>query len=217
MIKNLSDIQNKNIAIGFFGISYKNNYNHWMGWKTNPDWRNTNYKSSLYKLLVKNNNNIKHFLSTYQHDLENELLSDFNPQAYKLNNFQEGSWVYYRHCRFKEVLNLFPDYFDYYIMTRFDLSFNYDNLFNCKISDSSINVTSKHGVGEDIDLQCDYFYMFDQTMLEIFKSFINTLPPDNGDICYYHKLHRLKNAPRFSYMIDGSYYSHNCPIWRIVR
>jgi len=217
MIRTLSQIQNKNIAVGLFGISYQNNYHHWMGWKTNPDWRKTNYKDSLNRLLIENNNNIEHFLSTYHHELENELLLDFNPTKYKFNNFEKGSWVYYRHLRFQEVLNLFSDIFDYYIVTRFDLSFNYDILYNCKISDYTINVTSKHGVGEDTELQCDYFYMFDRTMLQVFRDFIINLPQDNGDICYYHKLHRYDNTPTFSYMIDGSYYSHNCPVWHIVR
>jgi|694.fasta_scaffold00807_6 hypothetical protein len=217
MSTTLRNFKNKNIATGFFGISYKNDYNHWMGWKTNPDWRKTNYKNSLYKLLIDNQNNVDHFFSTYHHSLENELLLDLNPKNFKFNDFMDGSWVYYRHCRFKELLSLFNDNYDYYIITRFDLSFNTEELLNCKIEDKKINVTSKHGYGSDTELSCDYFYMFDNSMLEQFRYFINNLPPDNGDFCYYHKLHRYENCPPFSYMIDGSYYSHNCPIWSIVR
>jgi hypothetical protein len=214
---NLIDIKNKNIAVGLFGISYRENYNHWMGWKTNPDWRKTNYKHTLYKILKDNNNNVDHFFSTYHHEAEQELLSDFKPKAYKLNNFDSGSWVYYRHCRFKETLDLFDTNYDYYIMTRFDLSFIVEGLFRCQIESESINVTSKHGYGNDTELACDYFYVFDKSMLDSFRLFINTLPPDNGDLCYYHKLHRYPNCPNFSYMIDGSYYSHNCPVWKLVR
>lgn len=217
MIINLCEIKNKNIAVGLFGISYKNDYDHWMGWKTNPDWRKTNYKDTLYKTLIENNNQVDHFLSTYHHEAEDALLSDFKPKAYKFNDFTAGSWVYYRHCRFKEALNLFDPTYDYYIMTRFDMSFIMDGLSRCKVEDKSINVTSKHGYGGDTELSCDYFYMFDRSMLDTFRIFIDNLPPDNGDFCYYHKLHRYNNCPKFSYMIDGSYYSHNCPVWILVR
>ena len=213
----LIDIRNQNIGIGLFGISYKNDYNHWMGWKTNPDWRKTNYKDSLYKVLTDNGNNVDHFFSTYHHSLEDELLSDFKPKTYLFNNFEEGSWVPQRHKRFKEVLKLFDINYDYYIITRFDLSFKMDGLKQCNIASQSINVTSKHGYGDDRELACDYFYMFDRSMLETFRNFIDNLPPDNGDLCYYHKLPRYNNSPPFSYMIEGSYYSHNCPAWSLVR
>jgi hypothetical protein len=217
MISSLINIKNQNIAVGLFGISYKKDYNHWMGWKTNPDWRKTNYRNTLHKILKDNNNNIDHFLSTYHHEDEEELLSDFKPKSYILNNFDSGSWVYNRHCRFKETLNLFDANYDYYIMTRFDLSFIIEELSRCQVESESINVTSKHGIGADTEVLCDSFYIFDNSMLESFRIFINNLPPDNQDIGYYHKLHRYPNSPKFSYMIDGSYYSHNCPVWKFVR
>ena len=198
----LSQIKNKNIAVGFFGISYMKSYKHWMGWETNPDWRKTNYKETLYNILLNSNNNIDHYLSTYHNDLENELLSYFNPINCKLNDF---------------ILNIFQNHYDYYIMTRFDLSFDYDVLSMCNIKNSAINVTSKHGYGTDTELLCDYFYIFDNSMLKPFTVFIENLPPDNGDLCYYHKLHRYENSPTFAYMIEGSYYSHNCPLWKITR
>jgi hypothetical protein len=213
----ISDIKNKKIAVGLFGISCRSDYNHWMGWKTNPDWRKTNYRDSLYKILVDNGNSVDHFFSTYHHDSEKQLLLDLQPKAYKFNEFMDGSWVPQRHSRFKEVLNLFDSTYDYYIITRFDLSFKLEGLSNCNIEDQVINVTSKHGYGDDIELSCDYFYMFDASMLDTFRTFIANLPPDKGDLCYYHKLHRYDNAPKFSYMIDGSYYSHNCPVWTLVR
>jgi hypothetical protein len=217
MISSLINIKNQNIAVGLFGISYKKDYNHWMGWKTNPDWRKTNYRNTLHKILKDNNNNVDHFLSTYHHEDEEELLSDFKPKSYILNNFDSGSSVYNRHCRFKETLNLFDANYDYYIMTRFDLSFIIEELSRCQVESESINVTSKHSLGEDTEVLCDSFYIFDNSMLESFRIFINNLPPDNQDIGYYHKLHRYPNSPKFSYMIDGSYYSHNCPVWKFVR
>lgn len=217
MISNLVDIKNQNIAVGLFGISYKKDHNHWMGWKTNPDWRKSNYKNTLHKILKDNNNNVDHFLSTYHHEIEEELLHDFNPKAHILNNFASGSWIYNRHCRFKEILNLFDTNYDYYIMTRFDISFIIEELSRCQVDSESINVTSKHGMGDDRELLCDCFYIFNRSMLESFRIFINNLPEDNGDIAYYHKLHRYLNSPNFSYMINGSYYSHNCPVWRLVR
>jgi hypothetical protein len=213
----IKEIKNTDIAIGFFGISYMENYNHWMNWKTNPDWRKTNYKDTLYKILSDSNNKINHFFSTYYSKLENELLKDLSPKAYKFNEFTDNSWVNSRHNRFKETLDLFTEEYEYYILTRFDLSFKQKELIECNICKKHINVTSKHGYGTNTELLCDYFYIFDNSMLNIFKTFIHNLPPDNGDYAYYHKLHTYKNAPNFSYMIEGSYYSHNCPVWTIIR
>ena len=210
------NIINTNIAIGLFGISYMENYNHWMNWKTNPDWRKTNYKTTLYKTLSDQSNNIDHYFSTYYNPLENDLIAFFNPIKYQLNDFIDKEWAASRHERFKEVLNFFPDTYEYYIMTRFDLSFDPNVLLNSNIDTSSINVTSRHWYGEE-EVLCDYFYIFHISMLNTFKNFINNIPPADKDLCYYHRLHKHNNAPKFSYMIDGIYYSHNCPLWNIIR
>jgi len=220
---NIKDIVGKKIAVGFFGISYRENYNHWMGWSTNIDWNKTNYKDSLLRLLKESDNEVHHFFSTYHSEKENELLSELKPRDYKFTDFvcnkNNKGWIIDRHNRFKETINLFTEDYDYYIMTRFDLSFNYEKLLECEIKDSGVNVTSKHGIGEDTELICDYFYVFNGCVLKDFQHFINNLPKleDTTDIGYYHKLHRYENSPKFNYMIDGSYYSHNCPVWKIMR
>lgn len=217
----LEDIRNKRIAVGFFGISHKQSYKHWMGWITNIDWRTTNYRESLLRVLLDRNNEVDHYFSTYYNDTSDELINTLKPYACKFSVFNDNkekdTRVFDRHSRFKETLNLFKDDYDYYIMTRFDLSFNHDNLLGCNIQNSSINITSKHGSGSNKELICDFFYAFDNSMLKTFRKFIDGLPPDNGDIGYYHKLHTYKNGPAFSFMIDGIYYSHNCPVWSIIR
>lgn len=217
------EISHKKIAIGLYGISYRSNYNHWMGWKTNVDYRSTNYQDSLLKVLRENNNTIDHYFSTYNSELNSNILQTFSPKKYLFNNFQDNtkdkSWVIHRHNRFKETINLFEPGYDYYIVTRFDLSFNENILKDCKVQQDTINVTSKHGIGNDHDLICDYFYIFSCSMLERFRDFINNLQPpeDIMDIGYYHKLHRYPNSPPFSFLMDGVYFSHNCPLWRIIR
>lgn len=218
----LSEITQKKIALGMFGISYKENYNHWMGWITNIDWRKTNRKDSLVKLLEDNGNTIDNYFCSYHSELTKELLEDLKPKKYILENFQDPKentgWIENRHSMVKNTLNLFDSGYDYYILTRFDASFNYDALKICKIEEG-INVTSKHGLGDDKELITDYFYIIHSSAIETFRNFINNLnPPKNTlDIAYSHKLHRYENAPRFFFMLDGSYYSHNCPLIQIVR
>lgn len=216
------ETKNKKVAVGLFGISRRKQYKHWMGWNTDIDWRKSNYKETILKTLLESNNTVDHYFSTYHSDTEEELLDSLKPIAYKFNDFScntiDNSWVIDRHRRFQETIGLFPSDYDYYIMTRFDLWFNPETLPILNFDNSGINVTSKHGCGEDTELSCDYFYIFDNKMLEPFKKFINNLPPPaNEDICYYHKLARYENSPKFCYLLDGYYYSHNCPLWRILR
>lgn len=217
----LDEIKNKRVAVGLFGISYKQSYKHWMGWITNVDWRTTNYRTSLLKLLTDSGNTVDHYFSTYHNQMADELIDELKPKACKFSVFDDNqekdTRVFDRHSRFKETLNLFKDDYDYYVMTRFDLSFDYNELTGCKVANSSINITSKHGSGSNNELICDFFYIFDNSMLGTFREFIGRLPPDNGDIGYYHKLHTYENGPKFSFMIDGMYYSHNCPVWSIIR
>lgn len=218
----LCDIKNKRIAVGLFGISYRQSYNHWMSWTTNIDWRRSNYSQTVLRTLKESPNEVDHFMSTYHSDKESEILEHFNPKGYKLNEFEcdlkEKSWVKKRHERFLETMELFPEVYDYYLMTRFDMHFSEECLLRCDMKEDSVNVTSKHGVGKDMELICDCFYIFGKDQLEPFRSFLRRLPPpDNLDICYYHKLHRYENAPKFSFLLEGAYYSHNCPLWRVLR
>ena len=216
----LCEIKDKRIAIGMYGISYLPEYNHWMNWKCKIDWRNGNYKDTMHDILSKSNK-VDHYLSTYHSDLENELLSDFSPVGYKFTDYtcskDNKTWVLDKHNRIKEILGLFNDSYDYYIITRFDLDFSYDQLVKCNISNSSINVTSKHGCGKDKELICDSLYIFDNSMFNSFKSLIHDTTPKGNDHWYYHNLHRQKKCPKISYMIEGSYYSHNSPVWKIKR
>jgi hypothetical protein len=217
MTINLQNLKNSNIAVGFFGISYLKEYNHWMSWKTNPDWRKSNYKTTLYEILAERNNKIDHYFSTYHHELEQELIDFYRPKNYLFNEFENGKRGISRHKRFTETIGLFENNYDYYIMTRFDIYFKYEQLLNCNISNSSINVTSKHGCGNDMNLLCDSFYFFNNSMLDIFKCFLENIEVGEEEGFAYHILHRKPNAPDFSYMIEGSYYSHNCPVWTIIR
>lgn len=217
------EIKDKNIAVGMYGISYLPDYKHWMKqWKPSVDWRNSNYNDTLLKILTENKNTIHHYFSTYHSEIEKELLADFHPVNYKFTDYtcnrENGSWALDRHSRLKETLNMFTEgCHDYYILTRFDLYFSCDHLSRCEVKESRLNVTSKHTHGNDTECICDNLYIFDKSVLSPFRSFVETLRPKKGDFSYYHKMHRLDNCPEISCMIDGSYYSHNCPVWKIKR
>jgi hypothetical protein len=186
-----------------------------MGWKTHINWSNSNYRDTILKTLYSNGNSVDHYMSTYGHEREEELIRDFNPKKYIIKKFDNSCKSRLRHERFKEVLDLFDENYDYYIMTRFDLEFSMECLRRCEIKQGSINVTSKHGLGEDRELVCDNFYLFERESLLGFRKFIGELP--KIDDFYSLRLHRYENSPEFSFLIEGSYYSHNCPLWRIVR
>ena len=63
-MKFFSEVKDKKIAVGLFGMSYKENYKHWMGWVANVDWKVSNYKDTVLKLLNESNNQVDHFFPT---------------------------------------------------------------------------------------------------------------------------------------------------------
>tara|TARA_Y100000004_G_C8950856_1_gene428474 strand:+ start:2403 stop:3071 length:669 start_codon:yes stop_codon:yes gene_type:complete len=219
----LSDIKNKKIAVGLFGISYRQNYQHWMGWNTNIDWRKANTHSALIPFFAEKNE-VDTYITTYHSDLDLDLLRDFSPKSYIFNDFQcnkaEKTWVRDKHLRFKEtlwLLNRSKIAYDYYVITRFDFDFRMNYFRNGKFDHEAINVTAQWCVGEDCSFVDDCFFIFHKSMLPSFTRLIESLPPDNGDIAYYHKLHKYPNSPKFSFLIDGSYWSHTCPALQVVR
>ena len=219
----LSDIQNKKIAVGLYGISYRQNYQHWMGWVTNIDWRKANVHTELVPFL-KEKNNVQVCINTYHSPFDSELVKDFDSKTYVFKNFkcnkEDKTWVRDKHLRFKETLDLlqyaYSDY-DYFVITRFDFMFNMDYFKNGNIDDECINVTAKWCVGESCDFIDDCFYIFNRKMFKEFKKLIFSLPEDRGDIAYYHKLHTYPMSPKFSFLIDGAYWSHTCPALQVVR
>lgn len=212
-----SELKNRSVAVGLFGVSYKESYDHWMGWKTRVDWRRSNYKDTVLSLLLSGGNKVCHYLATYTHELVDELVCDFSPKKKMFGEFGDCENFIGRHRRFGEVLDLFDEDHDYYIITRFDLCFSMDALSECEIKEGAINVTSKHSAGEDRDMICDNFYVFDRASLEGFKNFIKGLKESELSNLYSLVLDRYENSPEFSFLLDGSYYSHNCPLWGIVR
>ena len=217
-MKFFSEVKDKKIAVGLFGMSYKENYNHWMGWKTNIDWKVSNYKETVFRLLAESNNKIDHFFSTYDSERNDELLSDFNPIKYKFtplgaNNPTSKKPAVPRNRRFRETIDLIPSHYDYYLITRFDLGFSEEYLLQAEIDDNSINVSSIWCAGNECNDVCDNFYIISNNYFTTFKDFVHSIP----EATCYHTIHRMDNSPKFSFMIEGEYYSHTCPMYQSLR
>lgn len=212
------EIKNKKIAAGLFGIHYKEGYNHWMGWVTNIDWKTSNYKDTVLKLLNESGNRVDHYFSTYESPKSGDLLLDFTPIKYKFTPFGSNKPTnktpsVFRHNRFKETLNLIPEGYDYYLITRFDLKFSPEHLLQAEVNDDAVNVSSRWCSGDKCDDVCDNFYIISNRYFNIFKDFINNIPEHT---CY-HTINRMDNKPEISFMIEGEYYSHTCPMYQTLR
>ena len=158
-----SDIQNKKIACGLFGISYRSNYKHWMGWNTNIDWRKANTHTKLIPFM-REHNDVDVFFSTYNNEMNESIISDFGPKSYIFNDFvcnnKNKTWVSDKHKRFKETVVLLDEHkddYDYFVITRFDFNFNMNYFRNGKIDNECINVTAKWCVGDDCKFIDDCF------------------------------------------------------------
>tara|TARA_Y100001937_G_C7125438_1_gene334675 strand:+ start:1585 stop:2268 length:684 start_codon:yes stop_codon:yes gene_type:complete len=223
-MKFFEECKNKKVALCYFGISYKENYDHWMEtWFNGVDWRESNYKQTLDVYLENSGHDVDVFLSTYNSPLNEELVRDLKPKKTKFNDFVErdpavesDSRRYsqsFRNYRFKEVLNLVPpNEYDFVILTRFDLMFK-EALGTIVVDPEAVNVSSVMCMGENCILVCDNFYIIPSSIHNEFVKFVNELP-DNSDS---HLWHKEKSSLKFSYMIEGEYCSHNHPIYRINR
>jgi len=241
MPKFFEEYKNKKIALCFFGISYKENYDHWMNdWFISVDWRQNNYRETLFHLLNESNHSVDVFFSTYNSPLNQELVMDLNPKNMVFNDFithpsdedvkkyqttlQTHAFIQ-RNRRFKEVINLVPkDEYDFIIMTRFDLHL-LEQLAIINVDTQSLNV-SRWCEGGNCTEICDNFYIIPKGAVEDFVNFIESIPDDYS----YHYLHKLEGCPDINYMfdisnrissysnmIDGEHWSHNCPVYRIRR
>jgi len=212
MPKFFEEYKNKKIALCFFGISYKENYDHWMAdWFNGVDWRQNNYRETLFHLLDESNHSVDVFFSTYNSPLNQELLMDLKPKNMVFNDFvahpsDEDIKKYdihpldrmphafiQRNRRFKEVINLVPkDEYDFIIMIRFDLHL-LEQLAIIDVDTQSLNVSSRWCNGEHcFDDQgrpqqiCDNFYIIPKGVVEDFVNFIESIPDDYS----YHHLHQ---------------------------
>jgi len=72
----------KKIALLLFGISYKENYQHFSGRKMKIDYKNSleNYNKFIFEYYKKLGYEIDVFISTNKHKNINNLIKDYKPK-----------------------------------------------------------------------------------------------------------------------------------------
>ncbi len=205
----------KRVAVGLFGVHYVEILNHWMGWKTNVDYKKT---------LLNNHNMLfdrfdcTFYSSTYFSEKINELILDYDFKKLKLSKINnEFLGVHESNSRrntiFIDTLKLIlEDYvhYEYVLLTRYDLNF-FDSPFDFNVNYNKINVICKSKSGNISNLIDDNFYFMPMDTFYYFYDSISKLPLMNTS----HEYNKVLDG--INYIIDGDYYSHEIPIYNIVR
>lgn len=189
------------IAICYRGIHYTNNY-------VTTDYRKT-YKNhqDFFINPLKENNKIDIFLITYQSDIINELINDYNPVDKYVCNINElyngSSWE--RQLIFhNKLIDIVKNYeksknikYDMVIILRYDIYFKI-NINQWNIDFNKINFTHRHS---DCNNTCDNIHIIPRIYLEDFNNAVN--------ICYTnnkitHEINNFidKDKYHFCYIIN---------------
>lgn len=205
-----------NVAVGLFGIHYQSNLSHWMNWNLSIDYKQTyeNNNEKLYKKIIPT-----YYSSTYYSDKLQNLLDDYKFQSIKLQKidnkietFIGNNWKK-RNKRFKETIQLILDdniIYDYVILTRYDIMLNSYPL-DLNVDWDKINVFCKSKSGNNDSLIDDNFYLLPFSELKIFYKKILNL----DETIWAHEYNKF--IDNFNYLIDGSYYSHEIPVYKLHR
>ena len=204
------------ILVGLFGIHYKENLNHWMGWTPTVD-----YKKSIEnnKEFIFNHHDCTFFASTYNSiELEN-LISDYNIQRIvttdlvNIPNDLNANWRS-RNNTFKNLVKLILDSeykeYDYILLTRFDLIFK-QHITDFKFDTNSFNISSRSRCGEVSNLCDDNFYIIHSSILLEFYNQIKDLDVNMWAHDWFNYLNPI------NYLINDSFYSHLNPFYFINR
>lgn len=201
------------LAVGLFGIHHINGLNHWMGWKTGVDYRET-YHNSFEKIY--NGHDLRFYGSTYNSPIQHELVKDFNFSYCnfgEIDNNPDSNPVVKRNKIFKNLLKLMlqtaTDY-ELAVLTRFDLHYK-QGWSELKIDTNKINFLCGAKCGPDSNLVDDNFYIIPQHLLKSFYEVVETIPEDISSHQYQ------KYFTDYNLMIDGFWYSHELPFYHIHR
>lgn len=194
------------------GIHYASIYKHWMGWKTGIDYRRV--FNNNHEFLWSNNELFFDFYaSTYDSPILDVLNKDYRFKDIIINKLEEGNHTIHRNSRFVEALDLLAKNqsgYDGFVITRFDLWW-IDSPFRKKLSLDHVNLLYKAKWGDDDSICDDNFYFIPKNMLSEFYQFIKDLPIEVHSHKYNH------HYSNFHYIVDGAYYSHESPFYRIDR
>ena len=210
------------IAVGLFGIHYLEGINHWcFGEKANTvDYRKTykNCKDNIYNCFG-SSASIDYFSATYRSIISQELLNDYNFCKIQFdeidNSTLEGDEKFIRRNRiFKKTIEMMinPEYhYDFALITRYDMNMLV-NINSLQFDFDKINIFYKVKWDSFTDeLIDDNFYYMRYDKLRDFYNNISLIPENISSHLWCNYLTNLHM------LIDGSYYSHESPIYYINR
>lgn len=203
---------NLSTAVGFFGIHYTDNLNHWMGWNIRVD-----YSKSLEnnkKFVFDHFNVFDYYSSTYFSSRVDNLILDFDFESLKLSKLvnERSNNVLSRNMRFKEVMRLILDskkIYDIVILSRFDLKF-FHNITDLNINLDKVNVVCKNKCGDIHDLADDNFYIIPYSIFKHFYDKIDSIEIERSS-------HEYNRYVDMHYMQEKAMYSHEYTTFTVNR
>ena len=200
------------IAVGLFGIHHIDNLNHWMGWKNCVDYRETYHNQFNY---IYSKHDVKYYSATYCSDIKAELMDDYKFTSVTFSEIDntESNPLVKRNKIFKSTIKLMLEDktdWDLAILTRYDLEFK-QYFYNLDIQFDKINFLCRAKWGDDNDLVDDNLYCIPKSLLKSFYDTIETIP----DTISSHQYHKW--FENYHFMTEGSWYSHENPMYNIVR
>lgn len=199
-------------AIGFFGIHYTENLNHWMGWNSHIDYSKSIENNKTF--VLDNFNIVDYYSSTYFSSKIDQLIKDFPFKSLKLNTLinERGVNLISKNKRFKETIELILETnieYEIVVLMRYDMIF-LQNIKDLSINNEKVNVLCKNKCGNIHDLADDSFYIISYNKLSEFYETINKLDINRSS-------HEYNRHVDMHYMIDKAFYTHEYPIYTVNR
>jgi hypothetical protein len=201
-----------NTAIGLFGIHYVENLNHWMGWNHAVDYSHCikNNQETVF-----NHYNTTFYSHTYFSKKINELVEDYKFKSLKLKPISNERSDNYRskNISVKETIKLILEdnvEYDVVILMRYDMIFH-QNLIDLNIDYNKVNMLCLNKCGSIHDLCDDSFYLLPFSKLQEFYDTIDKIDVNASSHAYN------KHIEDINYMVDGAYYTHEYPMYHVLR
>lgn len=183
------------IAVILKGISYLEKYDRDANLSKKINYKSSldNYNKYIFNDLKNNGYTVDVFLYTYNSEMNNELLQDYNPVCYKFVDF-DNSLNRHRAQAFNNVnsIKMFYDYvnknnilYDYVIFTRFDLTFTLE-ITKFNFDKSLLNIGNTGDVDNN-GICCDLI-ISSQKLLDVYSQC--SLQVYNKNIKHLHAVYK---------------------------
>ena len=205
----------KKVALIFFGLSYYEHLNHWVGGHYIIDFRKSyeNYKKYIYNYFNNLGYDIDVYFATNILDEFNlkELLNMYKPINYSMIENHDNPLIS-RNSRLLAAIKCCVDSnikYNICLITRFDLLFQKD-FETSNINFDKINIVS---VLERPDLICDNFYLFPYNLLnKIYK-----LVEDNQNNRFHDIVDQFLKISEINYILNENVGVGDLNFYKIVR